>query len=65
MSKQPETVEIEDTPYSPSAKEIVESMAPAATIESVLLSIAAKLDVIESKLDAVLAKPEAKKTPEK
>jgi hypothetical protein len=47
---------IEETPYSPSAQEIVESMAPAATIESVLLSIATRLESIEVKLDAAIAK---------
>jgi hypothetical protein len=47
---------IEETPYSPSAQEIVESMAPAATIESVLLSIATRLELIEAKLDAAIAK---------
>jgi hypothetical protein len=52
----PSEENIEETPYSPSAQEIVESMAPAATIESVLLSIATRLELIEAKLDAAIAK---------
>jgi hypothetical protein len=61
MPKETEQI-TEETPYSPSAQEIVESMAPPATIESVLLSIAARLELIESKLDTAIAETAKAKT---